>query len=222
MTLLEIIVSMAILAMIALLIYGAVDSLSRGKKSEAMRAERGRQGRAALLRMVRELSGAFISMHIPNNPALQTTQTLMAAQNSTQFDRIDFTTFAHRRVQADSKESDQAEVGYFVTKDPEKDGKNDLVRREQYPIDYDAKKGGVVNVIAEDVESFDIRFLDPLSGQWLESWDTTQAATGQAGRLPYEVSITIVLANVPPGVEKTYTTKVVIPMTQPLSFGIPR
>lgn len=222
MTLLEIMVSMAVLAMIALLIYGAVDSLSRGKRSEALRAERGRQGRSALLRIVRELSGAFVSLHIPSNPALQTRQTLMIGQNSMPFDRIDFTSFAHRRTTADSKESDQSEIGYFVVPDPERSGKYDLVRREQTPIDYDAKRGGVVNVIAEDVEKFDVQYLDPMTSQWLENWDTTQAATGQSGRLPLEVWVTIVLANVPPGVEKTYTTKVVLPMQLPLSFGVPR
>ena len=35
----------------------------------------------------------------------------------------------------------------------------DLVRREESPIDYDFKRGGVVNVLAEDVEKFDMAFL---------------------------------------------------------------
>ena len=62
----------------------------------------------------------------------------------------------------------------------------DLVRREQAPTDFEPKNGGVVNVLAEDVELFDIRYLDPLTGQWLETWDTTQL-TGQLNRLPLEV-----------------------------------
>ena len=40
MTLLEILVSIAILSMISLLIYGAFDSLSRGRKGEALRVDR--------------------------------------------------------------------------------------------------------------------------------------------------------------------------------------
>jgi len=222
MTLLEIMVSMAILAMIALLIYGAVDSLSRGKKAEAMRNERARQGRSAILRMSREMAGVFLSMHTPNNVALQTRQTLLVGTSSNPYDRVDFTAFAHRRTEADSKESDQSEIGYFVVKDPNKDGKMDLVRREQTPIDIDARRGGIVNVIAEDIESFDVRYLDPMTSQWVETWDTTQGATGQGGRLPFEVHFKLVLANPPPGVEKTYTTKIVLPMQQPISFGIPR
>jgi len=222
MTLIEIMVSMAVLAMIAMLIYGAVDSLSRGKKAEAMRDERAREGRSAILRMAREISSAFISLHTPTNVAQQTRQTLFVGVSSSTYDRVDFTSFAHRRTEADSKESDQSEIGYFVVKDPKKDGKMDLVRREQCPIDLDARRGGIVNVLAEDIESFDIRYLDPTTSLWVETWDTTQATTGQGGRLPFEVQFKLVLANPPPGVEKTYTTKVVLPMQQPLSFGIPR
>ncbi|WP_394821114.1 type II secretion system protein GspJ [Pendulispora albinea] len=222
MTLLEIVVSMAILAMIALLIYGAVDSLSRGKKAEALRNERSRQGRTAILRMSREISAAFISQHMPTNIALRTRETLFIGTSSGSQDRVDFTAFAHRRTEADSKESDQSEISYFLARDPDHDGKMDLVRREQSPIDTDARRGGVVNVLAEDVESFDIRYLDPQTSQWVESWDTTQTATGQGARLPLEVHFKLVLANPPPGVEKTYTTKVALLMLQPLSFGIPR
>jgi general secretion pathway protein J len=222
MTLLEILVSLAILAMIALLIYGAFDSMSRGKRGESIRAERSRQGRGAVLRMARELSSSYLSLHIPTNPSLVTRKTAFVAVNSAQSDRVDFTAFAHRRTEASAKDSDQAEVGYFVVKDPDKPGKMDLVRREQTPIDFDPRRGGIVNVIAEDVESFDLRFLDPASGLWTENWDTTQGATGQLDRLPLEIEIKLVLANVPASVDKIFITKVVLPMQQPLSFGVPR
>src|SRR5262249_36421971 len=113
-TLLEVMVSRAIPAMIALLIYGAFDSMARGKKGEAMRSERAREGREAVLRMTRELTTAFLSMHNPANTALVTRNTAFIAQSSATYDRIDFAAFAHRRVEKDAKESDQCEVGYFV------------------------------------------------------------------------------------------------------------
>jgi len=95
----------------------------------------------------------------------------------------------------------------------------DLVRREQTPIDTDPKRGGIVNVLAENVESFDMRYLDATTGQWLETWDTTQAS-GQLLRLPLEVRIILVLKDVPSGVEPMYTTKVTLPIQKPLAFGI--
>lgn len=221
MTLLEILVSLGIMSMISLLIYGAFDSITRGRRGEALRADRARQGRDAVERITRELQTAFLSMHTPNNVALQTRLTGFVGQNSIQYDRVDFTAFAHRRIEAESKESDQAEIGYFVVKDPEKDDKNDLVRREQAPIDYDFKKGGVVNVLAEDVEKFDIRYLDPLTGQWIETWDSTQM-NGQLNRLPLEIRVELELKSVKNTPPFKYVTKVMLPMQQPLKFGIPQ
>jgi general secretion pathway protein J len=221
MTLLEVLVSIAILAMVSVLIYGAFDSMSRGRKGEEQRAERSRQGREAVQRMAREISSAFLSMHVPQNPALATRITAFIGYNGAPYDRLDFAAFAHTRVEKEAKESDQCEVGYFVARDPDRSDKMDLVRREQQPMDYDPKRGGVVNVLAEDVELFDLKYLDPMTGQWKESWDTMQA-TGELNRLPLEVKITLTLKNVPPGSPATYTTKFMLPMQQPLSFGIPR
>jgi general secretion pathway protein J len=220
-TLIEILVSMSVLAMIAVLIYADFDSLGRAKRVEGIRGDRARQARGAMLRMSRELSGAFLSMHNPANLSLQTRLTAFVGQSSSQYDRIDFSSFAHRRVDANSKESDQAEIGYFVAADPAVEGKMDLVRREQTPADSDPKRGGTVNVLVEDVESFDVRYYDPITNQWLESWDTTQT-TGQPNRVPLEVRLTVTLKNVPSGLDPVYTTKVALPIRNPLSFGIPK
>jgi general secretion pathway protein J len=220
-TLLEVLVSIAILAMIASLIYGAFDSLSRGKRAEAKRGDRARQARNAVDRMVRELAGAYLSLHQPQNVSLQTRSTGLVGRNGNPFDRVDFTAFAHRRLDKEAKESDQAEIGYFVTADPDVDGKMDLVRREQVPIDQDLLRGGVVNVLCENVESFDLKYLDATTGMWLETWDTT-SVTGQLNRIPLAVRITLVLKDVPSGVPATYTTKIMIPIRNPLTFGIPQ
>jgi general secretion pathway protein J len=219
MTLLEIMVSLGILAMMSLLTYGAFDSISRGKKAEAFRIERARQGRMAMTRMVRELSAAYLTQHRNTNPALNTSITAFIGQNAPNYDRLDFASFSHQRFEANAKESDQAEIGYFVVKDPDKEDKMDLCRREQFPIDLDPKKGGIVNVLAEDVESFDIKYLDPTNSRWLETWDTTQAA-GQLNRLPLELRITLVLKGPPNGHSTTFTTRIFMPIYTPLSFGI--
>lgn len=220
MTLLEIMVSLGVMAMISLLIYGAFDSLSRGRRGEALRADRARQGRDAMERMTHELQSAFLSLHTPTMPALITRTTGFIGQSSSQFDRIDFTAFAHRRMMAEARESDQAEIGYFVVKDPDAD-KMDLVRREQAPIDFDFNKGGVVNVIAEDVEKFDVKYLDPMTGQWLDTWDST-SMTGQVNRIPFEVRIELELKSVKNTPPFKYVTKVTLPMMNPLKFGIPQ
>ena len=217
----EVVVAISILAMVAVMIHGVVDSLSRGKKGEGLRAERAHQGRETLQRIARELSSAYLSMHVPSNQALITGKTAFVGRSSSQFDRVDFTAFAHRRTDRDSHESDQAEVGYFALPDPNVEGKMDLVRREQTPIDLEPVKGGIVEVIAEDIEEFDVRYLDPTTGVWNETWDSTQV-TGQPNRLPLAVSVRLVLKGVGDGPPYAYTTKVFLPIQQPLSFGIPR
>jgi general secretion pathway protein J len=221
MTLLEILVSLGVMAMISLMIYGAFDSMGRGKRGESLRSDRARQGRDAVDRVARELQSAFLSMHQPLSPALQTRMTAFMATNGAQYDRVDFTAFAHRRVERDAKESDQAEIGFFVVKDPDVEGKMDLVRREQAPIDFDPKRGGVVNVLAEDVESFELKYLDPLTGTWADTWDSTQVAA-QLNRLPIEVRVELKLKAVKNTPEFRYVTKAILPINQPLRFGIPQ
>jgi general secretion pathway protein J len=220
MTLFEVIVAIGILAMVAVLIGGVVDSLSRGKTGEGKRAERVREGREAVERIVRDVSSAYLSTHVPLVQAMITGKTAFVGRGSTPFDRVDFTAFAHTRIERDAHESDQAEVGYFVTSDPAVTGKMDLVRREQTPIDFDPLKGGIISVVAEDVDEFDLRFLDPQTSQWIENWDSTQVS-GQPNRLPLAISIRLVLKGVGGGPPYTYATKVFIPIQQPLSFGLP-
>jgi general secretion pathway protein J len=221
MTLLEVMVAVAVLAGISVLIHGVMTSLSKGKAGEALRAERVHQGREALQRIVRDLSASYISMHVPSVVALQTEKTAFVGRSSTPYDRIDFTAFAHLRTERDAHESDQAEVGYFVVRDPDVDDKMDLVRREQTPIDLEPLKGGIVNVVAENVQEFHLRYLDPTTSQWLTTWDTQQI-TGQPNRLPLEVEVTLVLKGVGEGPPYSYTTKLFLPIQQPLSFGIPQ
>ena len=108
MTMIEIMVAIAILAMVAVLIHGVIDSLSRGRKGEGMRAERAHEGREAMQRIVRDLSGAFLSMHVPSIPALMTERTAFVGKSQLPYDRLDFTSFAHLRTERDSHESDQA------------------------------------------------------------------------------------------------------------------
>ncbi len=220
-TLLEVMVAVAVLAGISVLINGVMTSLSNGKKGEAIRAERVHQAREAMQRIVRDLSCAYLSMHINAIPVLVTGRTGLVGRASTPYDRIDFTAFAHLRTERDAHESDQAEVGYFVVRDPDVDDKMDLVRREQTPIDYDPLKGGIINVVAENVQEFHLRYLDPMTSQWVTTWDTMQM-TGQPNRLPLEVEITLVLKPVGDGPPYSYTSKVFLPIQQPLSFGIPQ
>jgi general secretion pathway protein J len=75
--------------------------------------------------------------------------------------------------------------------------------------------------VAEDVDEFDLRYFDPVTQQWTDSWDSSNA-TGQLGRLPSQVKVTLVLRHGPGDRPITFQTKVPIEMQLPLSFAIPR
>jgi general secretion pathway protein J len=218
-TLLEVLVSIGILALISTLIYGAFDGMARSRAGLTKLDDRYQQGRSALARMSRELQSAFLSMHQSSQQSQWIRTTAFVAKNQGTSDRVDFTSFSHRRLGRDLHESDQNELGYFVARDPDRSDKYDLVRREQKEIDLEPTKGGMINVICEDVAQFDLSYLDPLTGEWTETWDSTQAA-GQFMRLPIQVKIRLVLnggvGNAPIKLE----TRVPIPMQSAVSFAI--
>ncbi len=221
MTLLEVMVSVAILAMISLLMYGAFDGLTKSKKGLGRVSQRYREGRSAIRRISNEVSSAYLSMHQPIMPALMVRITTFVGTNNTPADRLDFTSFSHRRVVRDAHESDQNELSYFGSPDPEVDGKVDIARREQALIDMIPGRGGTVNVLVENIDLFDLKYLDPMSGNWQERWDSTQA-TGQLGRLPLQVKITLVLRDGPGGKTIPFVARIPISIQSPLTFAVPR
>jgi general secretion pathway protein J len=220
-TLLEIIVSVAILAMVSLLIYGAFDGMSRAKRGVGEIDQRYREGRLAVRRLAREIPSAFLSAHQPLNQALIVRETLFVGENGTPADRLDFTSFSHRRTMRDAHESDQNELSYFGSRDPEVSGKVDLARREQPYIDLEADRGGAVQVLAEDIDLFNLDYLDPLSGMWQDRWDST-STTAQLGRLPLQVRVTLVLVDKRRGRTLPFVARIPLAIQDPLSFAIAR
>ena len=218
-TLLEVMVSVGILALVGSLIYGAFDGMAKARTSIANINERYHQGRQALSRMSRELESAFVSKHMPLQIASAVRQTAFVGKKSRPADRIDFTAFAHRRLGRDVHESDQCEVGFFGANDPERSGKVDLVRREQRTIDLEPTKGGVVQVMVDDIESFELKYLDPGTSQWTDTWDSTQLV-GQLGRLPAQVKLTILLKGGNYSAPIRLMTRTPIAMQSPLDFAI--
>ena len=192
-TLVELLVAIVILASISMLIYSAFASMKRSREGLERVQDRYREGRLAMTRMTRELQSAYISLHAPILTSLMVQKTAFIGTTSTPADRLDFDSFSNRRVDRNSHVSDQCELSYFGSSDPERPGVTDLVRRVSTTLDLDPKKGGRVEVLATDIDLFKLTYLDPVTNTWLETWDTTQAVTGQPARLPVQVKIVLVL-----------------------------
>jgi general secretion pathway protein J len=191
-TLVELLIAMAILALITMLIYSAIDGMRRSREGVRRISDRYREGRIAMNRVARELQSAYLSEHAPINPAMQVVKTAFIGKPGSPASRLDFNSFAHDRLERDSHESDQMEVSYFGSDDPEHDGVTDLARRMSSRLDDDPQRGGRVDVLATDIDLFKLEYLDPMSGMWRDEWDST-SVIGEAARLPLQVKVTLVL-----------------------------
>lgn len=223
-TLLELLVAISILAMVSVLIYGAFSAVRRTKEGLERVQDRYREGRMAMQRVSRELSSAYLSLHAPIDLSIAVQQTAFLGTRGNPADRIDFNTFANVRRDRDVAESDQAEVSYYGSANPDGSGTVDLVRRVSTRLDLEPQKGGRVEVLATDIDLFEVEYLDAQTGLWSETWDSTQALA-QPARLPYQVRITLVLnsgrrtqADSSRGRIRLMTT-VPIPIQQPLNFA---
>jgi general secretion pathway protein J len=225
-TLVELLVAIVILASISLLIYSSFASMKRSREGVERVQDRYREGRLAMTRMTRELQSAYISLHAPILASLMVQKTAFIGTTGTPADRLDFDSFSNRRIDRNSHVSDQCELSYFGSSDPEHEGVTDLVRRVSTTLDLDPKKGGRVEVLATDIDLFKLQYLDPVTNTWLDTWDTTQGVTGQPARLPVQVKILLVLNG---GAREGYdrgqgtirlVTKVDLPIENALNFAL--
>jgi general secretion pathway protein J len=223
-TMVEVLVAIGILAMISMMIFSSFASLKRSKEGVSRASERYREGRMAMARISRELQSAYLSKHLPIDDSMAVSKVVFQGEPGSPADRVDFAAFVHRRMDRDSHESDQAELSFYGSENPELRGTFDLIRRESARIDTEPKEGGRAQVLASDVDLFDLQYLDALTGQWSERWDSTEALR-QLDRLPLQVRVQMILnggARSEAGRARgtiTFATKVGLPIQQALTFA---
>jgi len=219
MTLIEIMAAMAILAIVASLLYSAFVQTSRNKQRIEAELDRYHEIYSAIERIAQELSMAYTSAHRNPNETLRTMISGLVAKESGSNSRVDFTSFSHRRLYRNAHESDQNELSFFVANDPKNQGKKVLARREQRRVDDDFTKGGQSQILVEDIRKFELSFFDPLTSEWAGIWDTTQTAM-QPNRLPMQAKILITVPSVTgKGPDQTFGTRTNLPITYALNFA---
>jgi len=224
-TLVELLVAVTVLAFITMLLYGAFSGMQRSRDGLTRTQGRYREGRLALQRFVKDLESAYLSTHVPINAQLATQKTAFIGHVANPADRVDFNTFSNVRRDRNSHVSDQLEVSYFGGDSVEEPGTTDLLRRSSVDLDDKPEEGGRVDVVATDIDLFDLSYLDPTTSLWSDTWDTTQAA-GQSNRMPFQVRVTLVLNGGRRSAAERgrdplrFVTTVTLPIQQPLSFAI--
>jgi general secretion pathway protein J len=221
MTLIEAMVAITILSMVTLLVYGGLSQTMRNRARMEAGTDRAHVVRVAMERMVREISQAFVSIHVNPNTALIFSSTIFHGRREGRGSRLDFTSFSHRRLFRDAHESDQNELGYFLLEhrdDETHEMHTVLVRRESRRIDESPEEGGQLTILIDDVREFELTYLDPLSIEWVEEWDTTGVETN---RLPAQVRIRLVLpALLDPDDDEVYTTRAMVPIQYALNHAV--
>jgi general secretion pathway protein J len=188
-TLMEVMIAVAITAMIGVLIASSFTSSFRAKELVEGEAGNYRMLRGAANRMCREIGAAFVSDRYDvkrYRDQYDRPTNFIGAR-----DRLLFTSLAHERLYTDAKESDQMVVEYSVksSTDRQARGRRDLIRRENPIIDEKMDRGGTEDVLFEGIRQLEFAYWDSDKKEWLNEWDTRR--TDKKSILPTRVKITI-------------------------------
>ncbi|MCL2012779.1 MAG: prepilin-type N-terminal cleavage/methylation domain-containing protein [Cystobacterineae bacterium] len=208
-TLIELMVSIALLSIISLSMGSAFSAIINSSEILEENAETSRSLRVAFSRLCRELSSSFIS----DRYDIRRYQD--AYGRPTNFvgtkDKLLFTTFAHQRLYQDAKESDQMLVEYQLQNSK---GQKDIMRRQKTVLDGRVDEGGgTENVFLENVDQLEFSYWDTFQKNWVDEWDTRKAE--RKSSLPSRIKIAITLNE--SGTAMRYVTQVQLTLTRELS-----
>lgn len=231
-TLLEVLVSVAIMGLIMLLVWSTQSQSLNSKDRIEKRDLLYQYGRVAMNKIANDISMSFL-MKKPGAPTItaeggfapapevMTTPrpvTFFIGEDEGDRDRVRLTSMSHLRLMSGGKESDQSKVLYEVQTSPEEAGVLNLVRIETPWLDDETEVKGTPLVLAENIRDFDLEYYDDRKEEWGKVWNTE--TIDYTGRLPRAVRITLSIPD-PDDEEKsiTFKTMVLLPMSAgPIDF----
>lgn len=203
-TLMEIMIAVAITALMGAMIAMAFQTSFNAKEVVETEADHYRMLRVAMNRMAREISSSYVSDRYDGRRYRD--QNDRPTNFVGEEDRLLFTTFSHQRMYTDAKESDQAVVEYFLQSSTERgaNGRQDLMRRENPNVEDRMDRGGTTDVLFEGVKKIEFAYWDSERKEWDDEWDTRRLE--KKTKLPTRVRITLVALD-ENGKEVRYTTQ---------------
>ncbi len=223
MTMIEVMISVALLAAVMAFAWSSFSTASRNTERMQDINERLHGVEQAVNRIVRDMSTAFMTVHgIDESQTEERYKTGFLGTN----DRVDFTSMGYVRMFRDEKVGDQSEISYFLKEMRNDEGEYEqyLVRREQAPINDEFEKGGTIIPLLDHVRTFKLQYWDDSKADrtvgddgWIDEWDTE--TTEFEKRLPSRVKIEIEIDD-PLGSDEPMliTTQAQIHLTEALDF----
>lgn len=213
-TLIELMLAIAILALITTLMWSAFSQASRSKKRIEAAQERTHTVRTALLRMAREIEMSFLSES--NEPDGTVPRTQFLASSRPDVDELWLTAFAHQRLRGGAAEGDASIIGYFGGRDPADRRILNLMRRESRRlVSRDPREvPGETYVLCPDIVRLKLSYYDYRKKEWHDDWDTKVPGTGF---LPSHVHIALTVVDADLR-EVTYTTDARIQLTEKVGY----
>lgn len=219
MTLLEIMISMAIMVTMMALAWRTIGNTGDVKRKFEAFEERNHELRMAMGRIAADFEAAYLSKNEETNATYP--RTMFIAKSGSKLPEIRFSTLGHRALWADANESEQTVISYLTRSDPERRNVTNWIRREQRrpsneppddePAEYD--------IVLRDVQAVKLELWNWNDQEWQDTWDTTQA-DGQRGKLPSRVRITVTIKD-HNGKDYKLTTQARILMQEPVMAILP-
>jgi general secretion pathway protein J len=215
-TMLELLVSLAIVAGMMTLLWGSFSLTVHSKRRVEAIEERYHQIRLAMNRMAREISMAYLSKN--DQPAALKPRTQFVAQRNSSVDELLFSGLAHVSLKENAKECDQSLIKYYGAPDPDDRSVTNLMRRETRRLGVEHPgEDGAAYIMLEDIEELHFEFYDDQNKEWKDTWNTT-SADGQPDRLPPKVRIELTVRG-ETGKEITFKTETRIFLLDSLLFS---
>lgn len=189
-TLLEVLVSVAIMAIIMAAIYGAYTSNLETIRIARQNGLVNQTARIILDRMSRDLESAFMTAPAaPGSEEKPRTGLLGRDQeiDGRPADRLDFTSLSHVPVGKTGLRTDLCEIGYHLEEDSEEEGLI-IYRRDQAVPDQDITAGGQPLELSGMIRGLNVTFQDQ-EGEDFDTWDTFEGVHKDV--LPSLVTVTL-------------------------------
>ena len=192
-TLLEVLLALAILAVIVGVIYGSFSTAGQTvERAEAMRDDTD-LARTLITKITHDIANAYCE---PTTSRLKKKslfygkkEEVESSDGKHRLDSIYLTTLTNWRT-PNSREMDLWEVGYFFKEKPGGEGYI-LMRREKRDLSIDEPplEGGVEYEITDKVEELQIRYFD--GSQWKDELGNSRACTGIGSLKAVEISLAL-------------------------------